>query len=365
MKISAVVASMPNEPFSVMSLELDEPRANEVRVKIVGVGICHTDIISRDQQIPVELPAVLGHEGAGIVEAVGSSVNKVKVGDRVVLSYLSCGVCPSCEAERPSYCHQFAPLNFLGRRSDGSSGMSLDGAPVSGRFFGQSSFASHALVEERNVVKVDIDDQHLPLVGALGCGFQTGAGAIMNSLACQAGESVLIIGGGAVGMSAVIAATICGCNTILLEPNAKRRDLAIELGAAAAFDPQLEGIEEALFEAMPRGINTLFDTSGVAPVIERFVALLAPRAKVGLVAASSTDESVSLNITQMVVAGISVKGILEGDSNPDVFIPELIEHIKSGRFPVEKLSKTFRLDEINEAISEQKTSAFVKAVLIP
>ncbi|QQD19192.1 NAD(P)-dependent alcohol dehydrogenase [Spongiibacter nanhainus] len=365
MRIKAAVATQAQQPFVIEDLNMEPPRRHEVRVRVLGVGICHTDIISKDQQIPVELPAVLGHEGAGIVEAVGEDVTKVKVGDQVVMSYLSCGECPSCNEHAPSYCHQFAPLNFLGRRPDGSAGLSRQDAPVSGRFFGQSSFASHALVDQRNVVKVDIDAQRLPLVGALGCGFQTGAGTIMNALDCQSGDNVVIVGGGAVGMSAVIAASIRGCHTVLIEPNSQRRALAVELGAAAALAPDIPNLKEALSTHLSGGISKLFDTTGIAPAIEQFLPLLAPRATVGLVAAAEADSAIKLDITHLVLTGITVKGILEGDADPDSFIPELIDHIKAGRFPVEKICKTFPLEQINKAIHEQKSAKFVKAVLIP
>lgn len=365
MKITAAVARQAKAPFAIEELDIDEPRGKEIRVRVLGVGVCHTDIISRDQQIPVQLPAVLGHEGAGIVESVGSEVSKVAPGDKVVMSFLSCGHCPSCASSSPSYCHEFAPLNFLGRRPDGSPGLRSGAEEVSGRFFGQSSFASHAIVEESNVVKVDVDEVSLPLLGALGCGFQTGAGSIMNSLACQPGENLVIVGGGAVGMSAVLAGAICETNTVLIELNESRRALAIELGAKAVLDGNDPDFLEQLAAALPGGVNKVFDTTGIGSVIEKFIGLLAPRGMVGLVAAAAADTKVALDVTQLVIRGITVKGILEGDSHPDVFIPKLVEHFKAGRFPVEKISKTFPLDNINQAIDEQKTSAFVKAVLLP
>ncbi len=365
MKIVAAVARKANAPFTIEQLELDAPRKGEIVVRIVGAGICHTDIISRDQQIPVQLPAVLGHEGAGVVEAVGEGVSKVAPGDRVILSFLSCGGCPSCDNHAPSYCHEFAPLNFLGRRSDGSPGLRSGADEVSGRFFGQSSFASHALVEEVNVVKVDVDDALLPYLGALGCGFQTGAGSIINSLGCRAGENLVVIGGGAVGMSAVMAAAMIGCNTVLIELNPQRRTLAMELGASAALDGSAPDLEQQLSAVLPGGVDKVFDTAGIGEIIEKFAALLSPRGMVGLVAASAADTTINLNVTQLVLMGITVKGILEGDSHPDSFIPRLVEAVKAGDFPVKKISKTFPLSQINEAIAEQKQAAFVKAILIP
>src|SRR5260221_857240 len=181
MKINAAIARAAHQPFTIEEADIEDPRADEVLVKILGVGLCHTDLIARDQFIPIVLPAILGHEGAGVVTTVGEQVTKVKVGDRVVLSFASCGRCRRCAENLPSYCASFPALNYSGRRPDGSSGISIDGAPSSASFFGRSSFASHALTQERNVVRVEDPGAPLHILGPLGCGFQTGAGAVMRS----------------------------------------------------------------------------------------------------------------------------------------------------------------------------------------
>src|SRR5882762_3334554 len=165
MKINAAIARAAHQPFSIEEADIEDPRADEVLVKIHGVGLCHTDLIARDQFIPIALPAILGHEGAGVVTAAGEQVTKVKVGDRVVLSFASCGRCRRCAENLPSYCASFPALNYSGRRPDGSSGLSISGAPISSSFFGQSSFASHALTHERNLVKVDDSSMPLQILG--------------------------------------------------------------------------------------------------------------------------------------------------------------------------------------------------------
>ena len=184
------------------------------RVRIVAAGICHTDLAARDQHLPVPLPSVLGHEGAGIVEKVGARVTKVKPGDHVALSWMYCGVCPSCKSGNDPYCHNFLALNFGGVRPDGTTTMSMGDQVIHGNFFGQSVFASHALAEERNVVKVP-QDVPLEILGPMGCGIQTGAGAVMNALKARPGTSIAIFGVGPVGMSAVLAAVVCGCTGII------------------------------------------------------------------------------------------------------------------------------------------------------
>lgn len=365
MHITAAVARAPQADFTIETVELDEPRADEVLIRVVGAGICHTDLIARDQHIPVALPAVLGHEAAGVVERVGSGVRKVQPGDHVVLSFLSCGSCERCAHDEPSYCHAFVPLNLLGTRSDGSTGMRIGTQPVSGRFFGQSSFATHALAHERNVVKVDAAAP-LELLGPLGCGFQTGAGAIMRSLACKPGSSVAIFGCGAVGMAAVMGAVVQNCATIIaVEPQAARRALALELGATHAIDPAAGDTAAAIRAIALTGVHHVFDSTGIQAVIESALGCLAPHGSLGLVAAATPETTISLNLTAAVLGGLTIKGILEGDSDPDELIPELIRQYRLGRFPLEKVVKTFPLHDINAAVAAQHRGDCIKAVLLP
>jgi aryl-alcohol dehydrogenase len=365
MDVTAAVAKKTQSKFEIESLTLDEPRADEVIVKIRSVGVCHSDLAARDGAIPIELPAVLGHEGCGYVERVGKSVTKVSPGDRVVLTFNSCGRCPNCADGRQAYCHQFAPLNYGGSRPDGSAVLSSDGESVRGNFFGQSSFADYALANERNVVKVT-DDVPLELLGPLGCGIQTGAGAIMNSFQCPPGSSVLVVGGGAVGLSAVMAAVVQGCEHILVsEPHASRRRLALTLGATQVFDPADGPLPEQIRAVLPAGVDFVLDTSGNTGVLAAVTQCLAPRGLLGLVGVPADPEALlSVNIIYAMVLGLRVMGIVEGDSNPDQFIPRLIELYRAGRFPFDKLVKTFPFSGINEAIHEQETGQTIKAVLL-
>jgi aryl-alcohol dehydrogenase len=365
MEITAAVARQAGGPFTIEQLQIEAPREDEVRVRIVGAGLCHTDLIARDQAIPVPLPAVFGHEGSGVVEAVGRDVRDVKVGDHVVLSFLSCGDCPRCRHAEPCYCHQFIPLNFGGARGDGSSCLSHKGERVSGHFFGQSSFATYAIARTRNVVKVD-PAAPLELLGPLGCGFQTGAGSVMRALAARAGSSIVICGGGAVGLAAVMGAVVQGCaKIVLVEPHAARRALAMELGATHAVDPAAGDLATLLRAVLPQGADYLFDNTGIPSVIEAAITCLAPHGVCGVVAAAKPESSITLNLTALVLAGHRVQGIVEGDADPQSLIPELVGLFRAGRFPLDKLVKTYPLAQINEAITAQHRGECVKAVLLP
>lgn len=364
MSITAAIAREPHEDFEVTQVELDAPRADEILVRIHGVGLCHTDIAIRDRRIPLGMPAVLGHEGSGVVEAVGADIAKVKPGDHVVLSFNSCGTCVMCEQHKPVYCRNFGTLNFSGTRADGSHTLHCNGEALHS-FYSQSSFAEYAIAYEGNVVKIP-DDVPLELMGPIACGIQTGAGAVMRSLACRAGSSIVILGGGSVGMSAAMAAVIQGCTTIIVsEPVAERRALALELGATHVIDPINQKLTEALRAIIPLGIDYAIDTTARAEVILAALDALAPQGVLGLIGVpSSMDMAVPFTLAQLMGSGLSIRGIHTGDSEPDVFIPQLIDLYRQGRFPFDKLMKTYRLEDINTAVHDQHDGKVIKAVLV-
>ncbi len=366
---NAAVVREPGGPFLLETIEVEQPCAGEVRVRIAGVGLCHTDLIFRDQFAPFALPGVLGHEGAGVIEAVGEGVEGLAVGDEVVIGFSSCGACPRCAEHLPSYCQSFVPLNYAGMRlEDGSTAYDRDGERISSHFFGQSSFSALAITRASNVVKVDAANVPLELLGPLGCGFQTGAGGVMNSLACPPGSSIAVFGGGPVGLAAVMGAVIRGCSTIILvEPVAARREIALEIGATHVIDPASAGnLAEALRAIVPMGLDFAFDTSGVVPVIEAGLAALGSHGAIGLVGVPAKSEaSINVNIAALMTPGHRIIGIIEGDSDPQVFIPELIAHHAAGRFPFDRLITTFPLAEINEALAAQARGECIKVVLIP
>jgi aryl-alcohol dehydrogenase len=365
----AITAAVCREAHGALSLEgltLDDPRADEVLVKIHGSGICHTDLAVRDQQLPTPMPVVLGHEGAGEVVAVGADVTHLAVGDRVLMSFNSCGTCPCCQTHAPTYCYNFFPHNFSGARADGSFTLHAGEEAVHGNFFGQSSFATYALATARNVVKVPDSAAHVPLeqLAPLGCGMMTGAGAILRSMKVQAGLPIAIFGAGAVGLAAVMAARIAGADPIIaVDLHENRRALALELGATHALDGRDDPFGK-IAALCPQGLAYAFDNTGLASLIESAFALLAPRGVLGIVGASDPTAMLSFNEASFMGGGRTVKGILGGDSDLFGFLPELIEHHLAGRFPYDRLIQTFPFAQINEAIEAGESGAVVKPVLV-
>ena len=339
MQITAAIAREPRKPLCVEAVDIEDPRADEILVRMVAVGLCHTDLLVVDQILPTPLPAVLGHEGAGIVEAVGSGVTRFKAGDRVVLSFNSCGQCVQCTKGAPAYCINFQALNFGGVRSDGSHALCSCGKGLSSNFFGQSSFASYALANERNAVKVSAEAP-LELLGPLGCGVQTGAGAVMG-------------------------AVVQGCSTVILvEPIESRRTLGLAVGATHVIDPRAEDVVTRVKEIVPAGANYSVETSGAMPALDAAVQCLGVRGKMAIVGVPvDLAATLGLNVIGMMVSGLTVTTVVEGDSVPDEFIPQLIALHAEGRFPFDKLIRTYPFADINRAVEDQLGGRCVKAVL--
>lgn len=366
MKITAAVADELGGQFRTREVEVSEIRPDELIVEIRSVGLCHTDIAARDGVFGLSYPVVLGHEGSGVVVDVGSKVSNVAPGDQVVLSFNSCGECTSCINDNPAYCCDHIAHNYTGTRTDGSHPLHSDDGAVYSNFFGQSSFASHAVANQRNVVKVD-PDLDTSMLGPLGCGLQTGAGAVMRSLECTPGSSLLVLGGGSVGLAAVMGARIQGCSTITIsEPYKSRRELALELGATHVIDPTSQDLAEAVRETVEDGVNYCVDTTGAVSVIQDGLRAMAPNGVFGLVGVPG-DFSVNLplNIVSTLLGGLTVKGVVEGDSDRAQFIPELLRHYRAGEFPFDKLVQKYPLSRINEAVQAQHRGDVVKVVLLP
>lgn len=362
----AAICRGHDHPFTIEPVELADLRPDELLVRVVACGICHTDLAVRDAQLPVPLPAVLGHEGAGIVEAVGGDVTVAKPGDRVVMSFNSCGDCPSCAIDAPTYCYNFYPHNWSGKRADGSASMTLGGESMNANFFGQSAFATHAIAHQRNVVRVPDSAAEVPLerLAPIGCGLMTGAGAVLRSMKVRPGLPIAVLGTGTVGIAAIMAARIAGADPIVaVDVNGARLALAKELGATHAFNAKDDAAGK-IRELCPAGLGYAFDTTGRSDVIEEAWGLLAPKGVCGIVGASDPADDLTFNEAQFMGGGRTVMGILGGDSDVGPFLAELIEHHLAGRFPYERLIEIFPFEQINEAIEASESGRVVKPVLV-
>ncbi len=357
----AAVLRTPDGAYSIEDVQIRAPHGNEVLVRIVGVGICHTDVLPRTPGFPAAPPIIPGHEGAGVVEAIGADVTTLAVGDHVVLSFDSCGECANCRVGQPAYCDQFMVRNLFGRQLDGADTVvDADGEGVAARWFGQSSFASHAIATERNAVKVD-PDLPLDVLGPLGCGIQTGAGSILCAMDVQPGTSVAVFGTGAVGLAAVMAAVVAGASTIIaVDLQQHRLDLATELGATHVVDGSQDALA-AIVGITGGGVQYAFDTTGVPAVMSNAVRATRMTGTVGFVGVQ--QGTLSLEATDYI--GRTIINILEGSADPQAFIPRMIALWQEGRFPFDRLIETFPLAEINEAEQSSLAGGVIKPVLLP
>jgi len=333
-------------------------------VRVLASGICHTDLFA---PLMYPLPAVLGHEGAGIVERVGSAVSKVAPGDRVVMTFGSCGSCALCATGSPAYCEHGHHLQFSGVRDDGSKTLRKGGESIHGSFFQQSSFATYSLATERSVVKIAADIP-IELAAPLGCGIQTGAGAILNNLGVKAGARVVIFGAGSVGLAAVMAARLAGAGSIVaVDVNAARLELARSLGATAVVDATVDiGSSDvvARLRALTRGGAThSFETAGQVASIAAAIECLRRKGVCAIATVPKMGEPYAQTLLPLLVGGKTLTGVLEGDSVPDQFIPQLVDWFLAGRLPLDRLITNYQFTDIGRALDDAHHGRVIKPVL--
>lgn len=368
-RIRAAISRDPGAPLTVEDLELDdELLPGEVLVRVVSAGVCHSDIEMRDLPAGSPLlpkPAVLGHEGAGVVERVGSGVTRLAPGDTVVLTYHSDGECPQCAAGTEGYCHRFIKNNLRGVRIDGSVGCTDGASPVRAGYHQQSSWATYSRATERNAIKVETT-LPIELLGPLGCGFLTGYGAIRNAAQPSAGSSFVAFGMGAVGLGALLAAAVAGCDPIVaVDLHEARLEIAERIGATETVNASTTTAVRALRELAPRGFDFSFEATGVPSVITDATDVLGPGGRATIVGLTM-DPSVTAGIRPSTFLGNrTVHGVTMGHGDPYGTIRELVQHVETGRLPLEELVTYYDLDHVNDAIEDSASGRVFKAILRP
>ncbi|GGO70617.1 NAD(P)-dependent alcohol dehydrogenase [Nocardioides deserti] len=368
MRTTAAVVNGPGQDFVLEDVELEGPRADEVLVRIVATGLCHTDV-TMASMLPAEMyPNVFGHEGAGVVEAVGPDVTGIEVGDHVVLSFRSCRRCDRCRAGEVGYCDSSLLLNYMGMRMDGSTAYSRESGPVFSNFFGQSSFSRHAIAYADNCVVVD-QELDLTRVAPYGCGFQTGAGTVLNVLQPGPGDSLVVWGVGAVGLAAIAAAATTGTGTVVaVDLMDSRLEQAAALGAvvvnpsALAAEEGAPSVVDRVKELTGGGATYAIDTTAVPAVVKQAQQALGIRGV--LVVLGLGAEEYQLDAIDMLQNGKVVKGSIEGDSDPQEMVPRLIAMNAAGELPVDDWIRTYPFEEIGTAVADLHDGKVVKAVLV-
>ncbi|MGW3132292.1 NAD(P)-dependent alcohol dehydrogenase [Streptomyces sp. NPDC001076] len=361
MKITAAVSRAGRAVPGLEEVDLEDPRPDEVLVRVVATGICHTDVNAHQGRgLPVPRPIVLGHEGAGVVAAVGAGVTRLVPGDHVVLSGNSCGVCPRCLDARPTYCREAMRVAFGGARLDGSSPVTRSGERVAAMFFGQSSFATYALAPARSAVLLP-KDVPLHLMGPLGCGVITGAGSVLEAFRLRPGQSIAVFGTGGVGLAAVMAARLAGARRVVaVDVSRSRLELAVELGATDAV-PGDAGADQELRRIEPDGFDFAYVTANVPSVYTTATACLGVEGTLGYVAPPAGTWVPDTGF--LLAGGRRLQGIIGGSANPHTLIPRLVEYWRAKRFPFDRLIEEFPFGDFARAWTETASGRVIKAVL--
>lgn len=366
MRIKAAVCRNGETPFSVETLTLESPRPDEVLVQIKACGICHTDLLlcAREGSEPTR-PVVLGHEGAGIIKEAGKDIVGFKPGDAVLMSFDSCGRCPACLNAMPSYCDFFSRYNFQCARQDGTTSLRKGNEVIGSHFFGQSAFATHCLARQRNLVLLD-KQAEIPWLAPLGCGIQAGAGAVMNALRIEPGQSIAVFGAGTVGLASVMAAKIMGATQIIaIDKENKRLRLARELGATHLLHSEkVQDLADAIRSLNGRGVDYSVDTTGLAKIVKEAVNCLDTRGCCALLASYSPEDPLKFDLDAVMLSGRTIIGSAGGDSLPQLFLPRLIRLFRQEKFPVNTLITHYPFEKINSAVQDLKNGRVVKAVLL-
>ncbi|KAJ8119046.1 hypothetical protein OPT61_g95 [Boeremia exigua] len=376
--VTAIVSDAPNGTHPVWrkeKVQLREPGEDELLVKIIASGICHTDIAisTFPEGVPgfQPYPKIMGHEGAGIVERVGSKISNVKKGDKVLLSFDYCSKddCRGCEDDTPGYCNEFHVRNLF---NEADVYQVDNGKSAGGLFFGQSSFSSTALVKGTSVVNVEQlvkDEEELKLFAPMGCGYQTGAAAVTELANVGKKDAVVVYGLGGVGMSAVMAASVRGAHTIIgVDIVQSRLELAKEMGATHVIDSSnfkdlATDIPAAIREIAPKGVNAVFDTTGVVPLISAAIPALHAKGQIVLIGVVN-GKAMDLDLGALLNFGTAIRGCIEGNAKPSKFVPQMIEWYRQGKFPIEKLAKFYQSDDFEKALADMHTGSTIKPILL-
>jgi aryl-alcohol dehydrogenase len=364
MKITAAVTREKGK-FSMETVDLDDPKAGEVLVRIVAGGICHTDTAVIEQFLPVTFPMIAGHEGVGVVEKVGPGVADLKPGDRVILTFPSCGVCEPCKEGHPYACNRNFELFFSGHYADGTKRIKGEDGVEIGVMFGQGAFATYVVADQRNTIKADVDsDEELTKLASLGCGIQTGAGAVLNRMKPRPGSAVAVFGVGTVGLAAVMAAKIAGCSTIIAVHGRRGKELASEFGATHTLNGRDGDVAAKIREITGgKGVNYALECTGVPDTVLTMLDSMAKEGTAILVSVTADTEVPIKLEPQIMNPSLTLAGAVEGCSNPKVFIPELVKFYKEGRLPVDRLNTYYKFEDIERAFEESHAGKTVKPIL--
>ena len=360
----AAVLYETGTPLRVEEVDLAAPRAGEVRVRVAAAGVCHSDYHYMRGDLVCNLPSVLGHEGAGVVEEVGPGVTSVAPGDHVVLLWrTSCGRCEFCSAGRPALCPASASIRAGGRLADGTSRLSREGQELR-HFLGVSCFAEQTVCSERAVLKIP-EDVPLPVAAVAGCAVMTGVGAVVNTARVEAGSTVLVIGAGGVGLCAIMGAVLAGAaRVVAADVNPAKLELATSFGATDVIDASAEDVPAAVRDLLG-GVDYAFEVIGRPETVTQAVAATRTGGTAVAIGVAPVGAAATVNLLDLVLQEKTLKGSIYGSTRPQADFPRLFELYRRGRLPLDRLlTREWRLDQINEAYDELLAGTVARSVIV-
>jgi alcohol dehydrogenase len=354
-----------SRPLSIETVDLAPPGPGEALVRIAAAGVCHSDLSGINGDRPRPLPVALGHEAAGVIEALGPGIDDLEVGDHVVMSFTpTCGVCDMCAEGRPALCSRGHAANAAGTLLSGARRITCDGAEIN-HHCGVCAFSEHAVIARRSIVKIT---KEIPLAEAalFGCAVMTGVGTVFNTCQVRPGQSVAVIGLGGVGLSALLGAVAAGATRILaIDLNPAKLDKARALGATDVFlanDPEIVAKARAATEG---GVDHAIEMAGVAKAFELAYAITRRGGVTATAGLPPPATQFSIPAVALVAEERVVKGGYMGSCVPSRDIPRYIEMYLAGKLPVDKLlSSTGPLDDINDAFDRLDRGEVIRHVIL-
>jgi NDMA-dependent alcohol dehydrogenase len=365
MKSRAAVLFEAGRKLEIREVDVQDPGPGEVRIQMAAGGVCHSDLHVMKGDLKAPLPAILGHEGAGVVADVGAGVTDVKPGDHVIpLWRLSCGECEYCSAGRAALCAAGTEIRWSGRLPDGTTRFKLDGEEIK-HFAGVSSFSNYTVVPEKAVLKIP-DDIPLDRAALLGCAVITGVGAAINAAEVKPGRTVAVFGTGGVGVNVVQGAALAGAEKIIaVDLLDSRLEEAKRFGATHAVNGS-DGDPVAQIRDITggRGVDYSFEVIGLPLTMRQAYDCLAKRGVAMLVGITPTTAEVSIPALSLVYEERVLTGSLYGSAAPRIEIPRLIDLYRTGNLMLDELlTRTYPIEEINQAYSDLESGATLRSVV--
>ncbi|HZR01067.1 MAG TPA: Zn-dependent alcohol dehydrogenase [Chloroflexota bacterium] len=354
-----------HKPLEVADVAVQNPKAGEVLVRVAAAGVCHSDLHVMHGDLPANLPVVIGHEGSGVVEAVGEGVTSVAPGDHVILVWRApCGECFYCRRKLPALCDEASKIRFTGRLNDGTSRFSRDGQEIK-HFSGVSSFAERTVLPEQGVVKIrkDVPIEKAALVG---CAVMTGVGAVINTAKVQAGDRVVVFGAGGVGLNIVQGAAMVGAEKIIaVDLLDNKLAYARQFGATHTLNGAKENVVEAVKELTDGlGADYAFDAIGNVKILEQGLACIRKAGALVCVGMPNHQAQLAFTVFPFILSEKRILSSIYGSADPWVDFPKLLNLYAAGKLKLDELiSREYTIDQVNEAFRALEAGEVARSIV--